>query len=177
MGSLSSPSLSVARASGCNSPIFQVKTFECCKEAQTFSPIRGFEYSSKTLECLYVQRLVSSRTDVKTLNCSRRSSRIAAVIGQRGSGAGQDPGNNESQAKLQQSGIASSDETSKLEPLRATTGQETPSSESSDCIGKPELDHEGFVISSGEKDAWDSGRVGSPIVRRYVSDNEERWCM
>ncbi|KAG0554867.1 hypothetical protein KC19_12G126300 [Ceratodon purpureus] len=136
MGSLSSPSLSVARASGCNSPIFQ-----------TFSPIPGFEYSSKTLECLYVQRLVSSRTDVKTLNCSRRSSRIAAIIGQRGCGAGQDP------------------------------GQETPSSESSDCIEKPELDHEGFVISSGEKDAWNSGRVGSPIVRRYVSDNEERWCM
>jgi hypothetical protein len=176
MGSISSPSLSVARASSCNSPALQVKAFECCGGAQTFGHIRAFEYPSKTLECHYAQRLVSSRTDAKTLNCSRRSSRIA-VLGQRGSGAGQDPGNNESQAELQQNGLPSSDDTSKDEPLRATTGQETRSSESSGCIGKPELEHEGLIISSGEKDAWDGGRVGSPIVRRYVSDNEERWCM
>lgn len=150
-----------------------MKAFVCCKEAPKLGYIRAFEHPSKA----HSQRLVSSRTDIKTFNISRRTSRTLAVLGQRGSGSSQDPGNNESQAKLQQTGNPSSDATPVIEPSRAITDQETPVSESSDLRGKPELEHEGLVISNGENGAWDGGQVGSPIVRRYVSDNEERWCM
>lgn len=28
-----------------------------------------------------------------------------------------------------------------------------------------------------QRDAWDSGSIGAPVVRRYLSDNQERWLM
>lgn len=165
MGSMSSPSLSgISRASSssCSCPTLQSKAFEYHREAQTLGHFRKtfsrktFNQKTKAVECHHIRRRIST-------------SRTHAVLGQRGSGASQEPGNNESsQAKLQDS---SNDETSVVEPPRAS---KTP--ESSDWI-KPELEHEGLVIANGESGAWDSGRVSSPIVRRYVSDNEERWCM
>lgn len=36
---------------------------------------------------------------------------------------------------------------------------------------------EGLIFPAGEAGAWDSHAVGGPVVRRYISDNEERWCM
>ncbi|GAQ79745.1 hypothetical protein KFL_000370190 [Klebsormidium nitens] len=36
---------------------------------------------------------------------------------------------------------------------------------------------EGLIFPAGEAGAWDSHAVGGPVVRRYLSDNEERWCM
>ncbi|XP_024375653.1 uncharacterized protein [Physcomitrium patens] len=172
MGSISSLSVS-----SYISPTLHVKALECRSEAQIEGFIRAFQYPCKVLECQHTQRLFAAGIDVKTLTSSRKSSSRIAVVGQRGSDASQEPGNNESQAKLQENGNPSSDEASTIEPSRALAGQETPSIESSDWRGQSELEHEGLVISSGDSDAWDNGRVGSPIVRRYVSDNEERWCM
>lgn len=176
MGSMSSPSLSISRASSStrNTPPLHAKPFECRREALALCHIRAvaFELPTKALECHYTRRLA----DVKAHTSSRRSSRTFAVLGQRGSGASQDPGNNESQAKLQQTGDPTSDETSVISPSRASTEQENLMTESS-AESKLALEHEGLVISNGEIGAWDGARVGSPIVRRYVSDNEERWCM
>lgn len=40
-----------------------------------------------------------------------------------------------------------------------------------------EAGRQGFVLGLGQSDAWDGGIVGTPVVRRYLSDNEERWLM
>lgn len=41
-----------------------------------------------------------------------------------------------------------------------------------------EMEMQGFVLGlSQQADAWDSGSIGAPVVRRYLSDNEERWLM
>lgn len=39
------------------------------------------------------------------------------------------------------------------------------------------LETEGMVFGLGEPDSWDSMEIGCPVVRRYLSDNEERWYM
>ncbi|KAF3784583.1 hypothetical protein EJ110_NYTH24138 [Nymphaea thermarum] len=36
---------------------------------------------------------------------------------------------------------------------------------------------EGLVFDLGSNGSWDSCEIGSPIVRRYLSDDEERWHM
>lgn len=36
---------------------------------------------------------------------------------------------------------------------------------------------EGFLFGPGSNDSWDNGGVGTAVVRRYLSDNEERWTM
>ncbi|XP_018823174.2 uncharacterized protein LOC108992911 [Juglans regia] len=35
----------------------------------------------------------------------------------------------------------------------------------------------GLVLDLGPKNSWDSAEIGSPVVKRYIGDNEERWCM
>ncbi|XP_068641284.1 uncharacterized protein [Aristolochia californica] len=35
----------------------------------------------------------------------------------------------------------------------------------------------GLVFDLGPSDAWDSGDIGSPVVKRFLSDEEERWYM
>ncbi|KAK4753570.1 hypothetical protein SAY87_001674 [Trapa incisa] len=35
----------------------------------------------------------------------------------------------------------------------------------------------GLVLDLGPAGSWDSAEVGSPVVKRYVGDNEERWYM
>ncbi|XP_059317352.1 uncharacterized protein LOC132067946 [Lycium ferocissimum] len=35
----------------------------------------------------------------------------------------------------------------------------------------------GLVFDLGQKDSWDSSEIGSPVVKRYLSDEEERWYM
>jgi hypothetical protein len=42
---------------------------------------------------------------------------------------------------------------------------------------RPTEDAEGLIFQPGEQGSWDSGAVAGPVVRRYLSDNEERWCM
>lgn len=40
------------------------------------------------------------------------------------------------------------------------------------------MEMHGFVLGVGQQaDAWDSRSIGAPVVRRYLSDNEERWLM
>lgn len=35
----------------------------------------------------------------------------------------------------------------------------------------------GLVFDLGSSDSWDSAEIGSPVVKRYLSDEEERWYM
>ncbi|KDP41232.1 hypothetical protein JCGZ_15639 [Jatropha curcas] len=35
----------------------------------------------------------------------------------------------------------------------------------------------GLVFALGPENSWDSAEIGSPIVKRYIGDNEERWYM
>ncbi|GAV63155.1 hypothetical protein CFOL_v3_06675 [Cephalotus follicularis] len=35
----------------------------------------------------------------------------------------------------------------------------------------------GLVFDLGHKNSWDSAEIGSPVVKRYIGDNEERWYM
>ncbi|KAA8532957.1 hypothetical protein F0562_032926 [Nyssa sinensis] len=35
----------------------------------------------------------------------------------------------------------------------------------------------GLVFDLGTKSSWDSAEIGSPVVKRYLSDEEERWYM
>ena len=35
----------------------------------------------------------------------------------------------------------------------------------------------GLVLDLGPKNSWDSAEIGSPVVKRYIGDNEERWYM
>lgn len=35
----------------------------------------------------------------------------------------------------------------------------------------------GLVLDLGSEDSWDSLEVGSPVVKRFLSDEEERWYM
>ncbi|KZV56224.1 hypothetical protein F511_20187 [Dorcoceras hygrometricum] len=35
----------------------------------------------------------------------------------------------------------------------------------------------GLVFDLGSKNSWDSVEIGSPVVKRYLSDEEERWYM
>ncbi|XP_051145830.1 uncharacterized protein LOC127261601 [Andrographis paniculata] len=35
----------------------------------------------------------------------------------------------------------------------------------------------GLVFDLGAGDSWDNLEIGSPVVKRFLSDDEERWCM
>ncbi|KAF5443361.1 hypothetical protein F2P56_035921 [Juglans regia] len=35
----------------------------------------------------------------------------------------------------------------------------------------------GLVLDLGPKNSWDSAEIGSPVVKRFIGDNEERWYM
>ncbi|KAJ9187456.1 hypothetical protein P3X46_002911 [Hevea brasiliensis] len=35
----------------------------------------------------------------------------------------------------------------------------------------------GLVFDLGPRNSWDSTEIGSPVVKRYIGDNEERWYM
>ncbi|PRQ40743.1 putative glycosyl hydrolase, five-bladed beta-propellor domain-containing protein [Rosa chinensis] len=35
----------------------------------------------------------------------------------------------------------------------------------------------GLVFDLGQKTSWDSSEIGSPVVKRFIGDNEERWYM
>lgn len=35
----------------------------------------------------------------------------------------------------------------------------------------------GLVLDLGPKNSWDGAEIGSPVVKRYIGDNEERWYM
>ncbi|XAR55970.1 hypothetical protein NMG60_11036235 [Bertholletia excelsa] len=35
----------------------------------------------------------------------------------------------------------------------------------------------GLVLDLGPRNAWDSAEIGSPVVKRFIGDNEDRWFM
>ncbi|CAM8877354.1 unnamed protein product [Rhodiola kirilowii] len=39
------------------------------------------------------------------------------------------------------------------------------------------LNSDGLVFGLGRLNSWDSGAIGSPVVKRFLSDEEERWYM
>ncbi|GMP58348.1 hypothetical protein CsSME_00022049 [Camellia sinensis var. sinensis] len=36
---------------------------------------------------------------------------------------------------------------------------------------------EGLVLDLGPKNSWDNAEIGSPVVKRFIGDDEERWYM
>lgn len=40
-----------------------------------------------------------------------------------------------------------------------------------------EVDTTGLIFARGDAGSWDDGGVGSPVVRCYIGDNEERWFL
>ncbi|XP_009603669.1 uncharacterized protein LOC107767450 [Nicotiana tabacum] len=60
------------------------------------------------------------------------------------------------------------DPSSRIQP-QSTSNQPLSSSASSFSRG--------LVFDLGQKDSWDSTEIGSPVVKRYLSDEEERWYM
>ncbi|KAK1423152.1 hypothetical protein QVD17_18447 [Tagetes erecta] len=54
-------------------------------------------------------------------------------------------------------------------PQKVTLNQAKPISNS--------LVSRGLVLDSGSEGSWDSFEVGSPVVKRFLSDEEERWYM
>ncbi|KAF8390154.1 hypothetical protein HHK36_024676 [Tetracentron sinense] len=60
------------------------------------------------------------------------------------------------------------DSNSKTQQLSTPPPNQKPSSSSSS---------RGLVFDLGTKNSWDSAEIGSPVVKRYLSDDEERWYM
>eukprot|EP01018_Ginkgo_biloba_P038361 Gb_08723 [translate_table: standard] len=56
-------------------------------------------------------------------------------------------------------------------------GRTDSQSEASDLSLVCPTASEGLVFGMGQSDSWDSMEIGCPVVRRYLSDNEERWYM
>lgn len=172
------PALSVTRHSSSTPSSFRGRAIEHCKDTQ-LGHLRFLEASNTTSDWPHPLQL-SSRSNTGCKDISSRLRSLRAVLGERGPGANEDTSSNDSQAKLQQSGTPSRLETS-IVPSRAVAGKEEALlSDTPGCRSEAtgvELESEGLILGSGEGGAWDSSRVGSPIVRRYVSDNEERWCM
>ena len=59
---------------------------------------------------------------------------------------------------------------------KSPTGQSISSTESLKKMPTG-LSRRGLILPAGELGSWDSGGVGNPVVRRFSSDNEERWFM
>lgn len=54
----------------------------------------------------------------------------------------------------------------------------TPEAPSSSINKKPSFSSSvGLVLDLGSKGSWDSHEIGSPVVKRFISDDEERWHM
>ncbi|KAG2439414.1 hypothetical protein HXX76_004771 [Chlamydomonas incerta] len=58
----------------------------------------------------------------------------------------------------------------------------TPSSGSAGAVvaaadGSAEVERSGLVFTTGAVGSWDEAAVGSPVVRCYVGDDEQRWYM
>lgn len=60
------------------------------------------------------------------------------------------------------------------------TDQSNESSSSDKSISSsfsPSQSSRGLVLDLGSKNSWDSAEIGSPVVKRFLSDDEERWYM
>ncbi|KAJ0039213.1 hypothetical protein Pint_22815 [Pistacia integerrima] len=60
-----------------------------------------------------------------------------------------------------------------MSPTVSNETQILPSSLSSSVP----LSSRGLVLDLGPKNSWDSAEIGSPVVKRFLSDEEERWFM
>ncbi|KNA10228.1 hypothetical protein SOVF_146370 [Spinacia oleracea] len=57
------------------------------------------------------------------------------------------------------------------------TQKTQPKFNSSSIITPPALPSRGLIFGIGQNGGWDSAVVGSPVVKRFLSDEEERWYM
>lgn len=51
------------------------------------------------------------------------------------------------------------------------------STESISASSSPSSSRTGLVLDLGPSGSWDSAEIGSPVVKRFLSDEEERWYM
>ncbi|KAM7468514.1 hypothetical protein LguiB_016076 [Lonicera macranthoides] len=75
------------------------------------------------------------------------------------------------------------EENSKIEP-NSTPGFQTPETptlnqplSSSSSSSSSNSSSNGLVFDLGTTNSWDSVEIGSPVVKRYLGDEEERWYM
>lgn len=47
----------------------------------------------------------------------------------------------------------------------------------SSAVAAPASFYKGLVFDLGPPNSWDSAQIGSPVVKRFLSDDEERWYM
>ncbi|KAM0055748.1 putative glycosyl hydrolase, five-bladed beta-propellor domain superfamily [Helianthus debilis subsp. tardiflorus] len=73
--------------------------------------------------------------------------------------------------KDQDSTISSDPDQDFQNPQKPTSDQPNPSPNSSVFVSR------GLVLDLGQEGSWDSFEVGSPLVKRFLSDEEERWYM
>ncbi|GMP58692.1 hypothetical protein CsSME_00022275 [Camellia sinensis var. sinensis] len=68
---------------------------------------------------------------------------------------------------------------STVEPSSNSNFQEEPTKPNSNQpLSSPNSSFSrGLVFDLGPKNSWDSFEIGSPVVKRYLSDEEERWYM
>ncbi|MED6180291.1 hypothetical protein PIB30_008787 [Stylosanthes scabra] len=58
-----------------------------------------------------------------------------------------------------------------------SSGSLTASPEKSSSSSSSSSPSRGLVFGLGPSDSWDGAEVGSPVVKRFLSDHEERWFM
>ncbi|KAJ0455110.1 putative glycosyl hydrolase, five-bladed beta-propellor domain superfamily [Helianthus annuus] len=73
--------------------------------------------------------------------------------------------------KDQDSTISSDPDQDFQNPQKPTSDQPNPSPNPSVFVSR------GLVLDLGQEGSWDSFEVGSPLVKRFLSDEEERWYM
>ncbi|XP_015956779.3 LOW QUALITY PROTEIN: uncharacterized protein LOC107481080 [Arachis duranensis] len=74
----------------------------------------------------------------------------------------------------QSSLVSKRQKASKLDKNHASESLTTSPAKSSSSSSSPSR---GLVFSLGPSDSWDGAEVGSPVVKRFLSDDEERWFM
>ncbi|CAI5466065.1 unnamed protein product [Closterium sp. Yama58-4] len=121
--------------------------------------------------------ITSSRRTNQSISVPSASSNPADITGRPGGNqAGSDPDSasppthedGPSPAPAAKSPPPSASSTPSIASIPSTTPS-APSSKPSSLLG--------LVLSAGPPGSWDSSGVGKAVVRRFASDNEERWFM
>ncbi|KAF7828028.1 Glycosyl hydrolase [Senna tora] len=83
------------------------------------------------------------------------------------------PGTGSTDSETDSKSVAEPDSVSECEkPSESDTSESVPSSSQSSSSSL-----RGLVFDLGPSNSWDSAEIGWPVVKRFLSDEEERWYM
>ncbi|GAB2280246.1 hypothetical protein Dimus_014889 [Dionaea muscipula] len=125
--------------------------------AESCSSINSFLVSQQQRYC---SRRISSSIPARRNGGIRRSSQDIHCSMKPGIGSDNATSKNDPEIKL--------DPNSTVHPPPAPA-PERPALSSMNCRG--------LVLDLGPEYSWDGGEIGSPVVKRYIGDDEERWYM